>query len=45
MAGGMGGWQPAKTLFCGWSLIAYTGIKFKNYTCVRIMNSMIPHLK
>jgi hypothetical protein len=23
------GWQPAKMLFCGWSLVAYTGFEYK----------------
>jgi hypothetical protein len=43
-AGGWGrGWRTCKdvVLFCGWSLIAYTGINYNNNTCVGITNFMI----
>ncbi len=33
---GGGRWQTCENvvLYCGWSLIAYTGIKYKNNTCI-----------
>jgi hypothetical protein len=44
---GEGVGKPSKivVLYCDWSLIAYTGIKYKNNTCVGISNIMILHSK
>jgi hypothetical protein len=38
---GGGDGKPAKivVLYCGWSLIAYTGIKYKNNTCIGIRHA------
>ncbi len=44
---GGGGWRTCEdvVLYCGWSLVAYTGIKYKINTCVGITNFMIPRPK
>jgi hypothetical protein len=48
-AGGRWGdrWQTCEdvVLYWGWSLIDVTGIKYEQYTCIGIINSMIPHPK
>jgi hypothetical protein len=42
-----GGWQTCEdvVLYCGLSLTAYTGIKYKNNTCAGNSNFLIPHPK
>jgi hypothetical protein len=46
-AGGRGGgWRTCEdvVLYSGLSLIAHTGMKYKNNTCVGISNFIIPRL-